>query len=94
MYRHTKIMLVLTTIVIPIFLSLVPNVYASNSQSGTDCWDDGYEDGRDSGFDINQYRECGGSSEGPENNTYYNGFVAGCLSVKGNTSPICESAAD
>ncbi len=27
-------------------------------------------------------------------NEYYNGFVAGCLSVKGNTAEICEETTD
>ena len=40
------------------------------------------------------YDECGGSSAGPGNNEYYNGFVAGCLSVRGNTAEVCEEATD
>jgi hypothetical protein len=40
------------------------------------------------------YDEFGGSSGGPGNNEYCNGFVAGCLSVKGNTAEVCESATD
>ena len=67
----------------------------SDSADSTDgCFDVGYEDGRDNPFDINEYDKCGGSSGGPGNNAYYNGFVAGCLSVKGNTAEACEEATD
>src|SRR5215203_2848029 len=58
------------------------------------CFDEGYKDGRDNPFDIDEYDKCGGSSGDPGNNAYYNGFVAGCLSVKGNTAEICEEATD
>jgi hypothetical protein len=70
---------------------------SNNSElgDGTEgCFDKGYEDGRDNPFDIDEYDKCGGSSGGPGNNAYYNGFVAGCLSVKGNTAEICEKATD
>jgi hypothetical protein len=69
----------------------------SNSDSGDEtdgCFDEGYDDGRDNPFDTDEYDKCGGSSGGPGNNAYYNGFVSGCLSVKGNTAEICESATD
>lgn len=59
-----------------------------------ECFDDGYSDGKDNPFDRDKYAECGGSSGGPGNNEYYNGFVAGCLSVKGNTAGTCEGATD
>ena len=66
-----------------------------DTHEGTDgCFDEGYEDDRDNPFDIDKYDECGGSLGGPGDNTYYNGFVAGCLSVKGNTAEICEEATD
>lgn len=70
---------------------------SSNSDFGegtNGCFDKGYEDGRDNPFDIDEYDKCGGSSGGPGNNAYYNGFVSGCLSVKGNTAEICEKATD
>ena len=67
----------------------------SDSGGGTDgCFDEGYEDGRDNPFDVDEYDRCGGSSGGPGNNAYYNGFVAGCLSVEGNTAEICEESTD
>jgi hypothetical protein len=62
---------------------------------GTDgCFNEGYEDGSDEPFDIDNYDKCGGSSGGPGNNEYYNGFIAGCLSVKGNTAENCEKSTD
>jgi hypothetical protein len=57
------------------------------------CFDEGYVDGRDNTFSRGMY-ECGSSSGGPGNNEYYNGFVAGCLSVRGNTAAACEKAID
>jgi hypothetical protein len=67
----------------------------SDFSEGTNgCFDEGYEDGRDNPFDIDEYDKCGGSSGGPGNNAYYNGFISGCLSVKGNTAEICEKATD
>jgi hypothetical protein len=67
----------------------------SDSVDGTSrCFNEGYEDGIDNPFDRDTYDECGGSSGGPGNNEYYNGFVAGCLSVKGNTAEICEGTTD
>jgi hypothetical protein len=53
-----------------------------------------YVDGRDNTFSRGMYDECGSSSGGPGNNEYYNGFVAGCLSVRGNTAAACEKAID
>jgi hypothetical protein len=63
------------------------------SVSSDECFDEGFEDGRDNPFSQDKYVECGGS-QGAGNNAYYNGFVAGCLSVEGNTANICESATD
>ncbi|MGA9936133.1 MAG: hypothetical protein WBP83_13535 [Nitrososphaeraceae archaeon] len=53
------------------------------------CWDDGYEDGRNNPFDHDRNRGCDdyGSS-------YYEGFIAGCVSVEGYTKETCESATD
>ena len=58
-----------------------------------DCFNEGYTDGRDNPFSLEKFRDCGGSM-GAENNAYYNGFVAGCLSVSGNTAEGCEQATD
>jgi hypothetical protein len=67
----------------------------SDSEGGTDgCFNEGYEDGRDNPFNADEYDRCGGSSGSPGNNAYYNGFVAGCLSVEGNTAEICEESTD
>jgi hypothetical protein len=64
-----------------------------NSSVNSDCFHEGYNDGRDNPFSLEKYRDCGGSM-GPGNNAYYNGFVAGCLSVSGNTAEECEQATD
>jgi hypothetical protein len=63
------------------------------SVGGDKCFDEGFEDGKNNPFSQDKYDECGGS-QGAGNNAYYNGFVAGCLSVEGNTADICESATD
>jgi hypothetical protein len=54
----------------------------------------GYNDG----YDVCSNNNCSSDSgdfcrhSGGLENAYYNGFVAGCLSVKGNTAEICEQA--
>jgi hypothetical protein len=59
-------------------------VVAANISDRTgQCFDEGYVDGRDNTF-----------SREPGNNEYHNGFVAGCLSVRGNTVEVCEEATD
>jgi hypothetical protein len=65
----------------------------SSSGVNSDCFKEGYNDGRDNPFSLEKYRNCGGSI-GAGNNAYYNGFVAGCLSVSGNTAEECEQATD
>jgi hypothetical protein len=70
-------------------------VVAANISDRTgQCFDEGYVDGRDNTFSRDMYDECGSSSGGLGNNEYYNGFVAGCLSVRGNTAEVCEEATD
>lgn len=66
--------------------------YVSNGKDG--CFGAGYEDGRNEPFDLDMYDKCGGSSGGPGDNGYHNGFIAGCLSVKGNTAENCEESTD
>ena len=53
------------------------------------CWDDGYEDGRNNLFDHDRNRGCDDYGR-----SYYEGFIAGCVSVEGNTEEVCESATD
>jgi hypothetical protein len=64
-----------------------------SSSVNSDCFNEGYNDGKDNPFSLEKYRDCGGSM-GAGNNAYYNGFVAGCLSVSGNTAEECEQATD
>jgi len=53
------------------------------------CYDDGYEDGRNNPFDHDRDSGCSDYSS-----SYYNGFLAGCESVEGNTREICETFTD
>lgn len=53
------------------------------------CWDDGYEDGRNHPFDHDRNRGCDDYGR-----SYYDGFIAGCVSVEGNTKEVCELATD
>lgn len=50
------------------------------------CYNRGFVDGQDHPFNQGTFDKCG--------EDYYHGFVNGCLSVKGNSGDICESAAD
>ena len=58
-------------------------------QNRRDCYDDGYEDGLDHPYDHERGSAC--SEYG---RAYHNGFIAGCLSVEGNTRDICETFTD
>lgn len=62
------------------------SLYEENRRN---CYDDGYKDGRDNPFDQERSYRCGEFG-----NPYYDGFIAGCMSAKGNTGPVCESATD
>lgn len=53
-----------------------------------DCYDDGYEDGRNNPFDQERNQGCNEYSR-----SYYNGFLAGCESA-GNTKETCETFTD
>jgi hypothetical protein len=50
------------------------------------CYDDGYEDGKNSNS-FNNDRDSGCSEY---SNSYQTGFKAGCQSVEGNTADTCE----
>jgi hypothetical protein len=54
-----------------------------------DCYDDGYEDGRNNPFDHERNSGCDDYGR-----AYYEGFIDGCVSVEGNTGDVCESATD
>jgi hypothetical protein len=47
------------------------------------CYEDGFEDGQNNPFDNERDSKCGEFG-----NTYYNGFIAGCVSVD-NTKETC-----
>jgi hypothetical protein len=64
-----------------------------SSSVNSDCFSEGYIDGKDNPFSLEKYRDCRGSM-GAGNTAYYNGFVAGCLSVGGNTAEECEQETD
>ena len=53
------------------------------------CYDDGYEDGQNNPFDHDRRSGCS-----DYNSSYYNGFLAGCESVEGNTKDICKRFID
>jgi hypothetical protein len=53
---------------------------------GISGWQIGYEDGRDHPFSQKKLDEIGDS--------YYHGYIAGCMSVKPNTLAACEDATD
>jgi hypothetical protein len=53
------------------------------------CYDDGYEDGRNNPFDHDRNEGCNDYQ-----NMYYNGFIAGCQSVEGNTQETCDRFTD
>ena len=58
-------------------------------QNRRDCYDDGYEDGLDHPYDHERGNACNEYGR-----AYHNGFINGCVTVKGNTEEICESATD
>jgi F5/8 type C domain-containing protein len=62
-------------------------------ENAQDCYDAGYADGKDHPFDGGANDLC---RQFPDNqgNPYYRGFIGGCMSVKGNTMDVCESAPD
>lgn len=95
--------LVFLSLSIPIFLLLVPNVYAGDKYDWPEkyddlpegspvlkCWTDGFVDGEDHPFNDERSQECQFDIGSP----YYEAFKAGCMSVEGNTKDICESAVD
>jgi hypothetical protein len=53
------------------------------------CYDDGYEDGKNNPFDQDRNQGCSDYGR-----AYYNGFIDGCLSVEGNTRETCEAFTD
>ena len=61
--------------------------YADANKSGeVSCYDRGFVDGEDHPFNQGTFDKCG--------DDYYQGFLAGCISVNGNSADDCESATD
>jgi hypothetical protein len=46
------------------------------------CYNSGFSDGQDHPFDQIKFDECG--------SIYYNGFLSGCMSVRGNDLETCR----
>ena len=76
-------------------ISALPIAFASTGvlENAQDCYDAGYEDGRDSPFDGGANDICRQFTD-DQGNPYYSGFIFGCMSVEGNTMDVCESATD
>jgi hypothetical protein len=53
---------------------------------GITGWEIGYQDGRDRPFSQKKLDEIGFD--------YFHGYIAGCMSVKGNTLDACNDATD
>jgi hypothetical protein len=94
MISRTKAISLLVAIVISA-ISALPIAFASNGILGnaTDCYDAGYEDGRDSPFVAGANDICRQFTD-DQGNPYYSGFIYGCMSVEGNTMNDCETATD
>ena len=78
--------------VVAIVISILTSVYgysdafASHGTDTASCENDGIYDGKNNPFSQGLYEMCG--------DTYYDAYVEGCMSVKGNTRDMCESATD
>jgi hypothetical protein len=59
---------------------------SSVSHNTNDCYKQGFQDGKDHPFSQAKFKRCGSS--------YQDGFMAGCLSVAGNTKRACDNAQD
>ena len=84
MNSKTKILLV--TVLALLATSLVINSVTSVIASKSDGYKVGYKDGRDHPFSQAKFSKYGDS--------YLRGFMAGCMSVPGNTRAACNSATD
>jgi hypothetical protein len=94
MISRTKAISLLVAIITSA-ISALPIAFASTGvlENAQDCYDAGYADGKDHPFDGGANDLC---RQFPDNqgNPYYTGFIGGCMSVKGNTMDVCESATD
>ncbi|MGE5662376.1 MAG: hypothetical protein ACM3X1_09050 [Ignavibacteriales bacterium] len=66
----------------------IENYEALQEENRRACYDDGYEDGRNS----NSFNKDRDSACSEYSNSYESGFSAGCQSVEGNTYDSCELA--
>ena len=94
MISRTKAIPLLVAIVTSA-MSTLPIAFASTGvlNNATDCYDAGYEDGRDSPFTVGANDICRQFTD-DQGNPYYSGFIYGCMSVVGNTMDDCETATD
>ncbi len=82
---NKKVMFVLLSVFLTTITTASTTAYAETSID-RDCFQKGITDGEDHPFNQETSSECG--------DDYYKGFIQGCLSVKGNTIDVCESATD
>jgi hypothetical protein len=54
-----------------------------------DCRNSGFEDGMNSGFNVNTWTHCGA-----DQSMYYDGFVSGCTYYDAFTVDYCENWAN
>jgi len=66
----------------------IENHAALQEENRRGCYDDGLEDGQNNPYDHERGRGCDDYS-----GSYYNGFIAGCISAE-NTRETCESFID
>jgi hypothetical protein len=94
MISRTKTISLLVAIITSA-ISALPIAFASTGvlENAQDCYDAGYQDGRDSPFEGRANDICKQFTD-DQGNPYYSGFVYGCMSVTGNTMDDCESATD
>jgi hypothetical protein len=70
---------------------MIANANASNEWNDS-CYDAGYEDGQNNPFSPDTYNHCADEDGGDQ--SYYYGFIEGCMSIEGNTREACELATD
>jgi hypothetical protein len=85
----------LSVAIITSAISALPIAFASTGvlENAQDCYDAGYEDGRDFPFDGGANDICRQFTD-DQGNPYYTGFIYGCMSVEGNTIDDCELSTD
>ena len=67
-------------------ISIQTSSVNASSENEVSCYDRGFIDGEDHPFSQNTYDKCG--------DEYYQGFIAGCMSIEGNSRDTCESSTD